>query len=332
MYLKLMCLAPKIDLTAAPLRVRPLAGVLLALVFVVLGAPWVMTSQVVSAQSQLFVAVADADGAPITDLTIADLIVSMDDEYSETLNVELIEWPVRVTVFVDNGVASLRHLSDMREGLRLFLDEIPPDVEVAIATIGGRPQFWAEHTTDREELLDAIGVISPQPIDAAKFIDALAEEAERLDDDEEGLYFPVMVMVSTNGPEQSGEARQKPFRRMMDRMFAAKATINTLLIQDPEARGNGGLQERWGMDLANASGGVYQSLISANGFRTLLPQLAGDIGLKHQRVSNQYRVTYAPPEGVSEQPSVRVLTTRPDTTMWATIDGNVALESELGQQ
>lgn len=323
-----MHLTLKCDLTAKALRVRRLGGVLLALVLV---ATVSTTSQVVSAQSQLYVALADAAGDPITDLTRTDLVVEVDGKHSETLNVERIEWPVRVTVFVDNGIASLRHLADMREGLRLFLDEMPLDVEIAIATIGGRPQFWAEHTTDREELTDAIGKISPQPIDAAKFVDALAEEAKRLDDDEEGQYLPVMVMVSTNGPEQSGQARQKPFREMMERMFEAKATINTLLIQDPEARGNGGMQERWGIDLASASGGIYQSLISANGFRTLLPQLAGDIAVKHLRVSNQHRVTYEPPEGVSEQPSVRVLSTRPDARMWATRDGNIAMESELGQ-
>lgn len=320
-----MLLTPKVELTAETPRVRTIVGVLMALVAVA------MTSQVVSAQSQLFVALTDAAGVPITDLTRTDLVVEADGEHSETLDVELVQWPVRVTVFVDNGIASLNHLADMREGLRLFVEEMPPDVEIAIATIGGRPQFWAKHTTDREELTDAVGKISPQPIDAAKYIDALAEEAERLDKDEEGQYLPVIVMVSTNGPEQSGEARTKPFQRMMERMFEAKATINTLLIQDVEVRGQGGLQERWGLDLANASGGVYQSLISANGFRTLLPQLAKDIGVKHQRVSKQYRVTYVLPEGVSEQPSIRVLTTRPDTRMWATLDGNVALESELGK-
>ncbi len=312
----------------------PFATALLALVLVVFGAPLVaplvMTSQVVSAQSlQLFVALTDSDGAPITDLTPTDIIVEMDGEHSETLNVEPIDWPVRVTVFLDNGIAAVRHLADMREGLRLFVEEIPPDVEVAIATTGGRPQFWAEHTTDRAELLDAVGKIAPQPVDAAKYLDSLYEEAQRLHEDEEGQYFPVMVMVSTNGPEQSGQARQGPFREMIERMFAAKATIHTLLIQDARAEFDGGLQERWGQDLADGSGGVYQSLISANGYRTLLPQLAGDIGRKHLLVSNQYRVVYAPPEGVSEQPAIRILTTRGDTSIFATIDGNIQVESSF---
>ena len=260
-------------------RCRFLTSALLALVVIVFGAPWTMTSKVVSAQSQLFVALTDADGVPITDLTPKDVVVEVDGKHSETLNLEPIDWPVRVTEFVDNGSASLTALADMREGLRLFVDELPLDIEVAIATIGGRPQFWAKHTTDREELLDAIGVIAPQPVDAATFLDALVEEAKRLDDDEEGQYFPVMVMVSTNGPEQSGQARDKPFRQMMERLFANKATVHTLLFSNPSTAANnagrGGLQERWGVDIAQATNGIYQGLISANGYRTLLPRLAG---------------------------------------------------------
>ena len=57
----------------------------------------------------------------------------------------------------------------MREGLRLFVDALPQEVEVAIATIGGRPQFRARHTSDREELMDAIGVVVPEMEGAASF-------------------------------------------------------------------------------------------------------------------------------------------------------------------
>ena len=151
--------------------------------------------------------------------------MEVDGKHGETLNLEPIDWPVRVTVFVDNGQASLPALADMREGLRLFVDRLPLDIEVAIATIGGRPQFWAEHTTDREELLNAIGAIAPQPIDAAKFLDALSEEAKRLHEDEEGQYSPVLFSNPSLAAENSGR---------------------------------GGLQQRLGIDIAAATGGVYQ--------------------------------------------------------------------------
>ena len=43
--------------------------------------------------------------------------------------------------------------------------------------------------------------------------------------------------------------------------------------------------------------GSYEGLSTAIGFRTLLPQLAEDLGRKHRLVSNQYRLTYDAPEG-----------------------------------
>ena len=134
-------------MTAETTFLRPLTGAMVALVLIVFGAPWTTTSQVVSAQAQtLFVSVTDADGAPVTDLTSSELVVEMDGQHAETLDLEPIDWPVRVTVFVDNGIGTQTLLDHMREGVRLFLNALPPDVEVAIASIGGRPQFWATHT------------------------------------------------------------------------------------------------------------------------------------------------------------------------------------------
>jgi len=310
-------------MTADITRRRHLTGALLALVLIVFGAP--CTSQVVSAQSQsLFISFTDAVGVPVTDLTRQEVVVESDGERCETLDLEPIDWPVRVTVFVDNGIGTRPVLDDMREGLRLFVDALPPDVEVAIATIGGRPQFWARHTTDREELTDAIGMIAPA-MEGASFFDALYEEAERLHEDEEGQYFPVIVMVATNGPEGSSRVRDRPFREMMERLLADTAIVHTRLFTHTSVSGfkQGGGQIRWGIDIGEATGGSYQGLSSPNGYRTLLPQLAEDLARKHRLVSNQYRVTYAPPEGASDRPAIRVLTTRTGINMVPTRDGNV---------
>ena len=299
-----------------------LTGALLAFVLIVFGAPWTETGQVVSAQSQsFFVSFTDAEGLPVTDLTREEVFVELDGERSETLNLEPIDWPLRVTVFVDNGTGTRPMLDDMREGLELFVDALPRDVEVAIATTGGRPQFWARHTTDRRELTDAIGVIVPAIDGAASFLDALYEEAERMHEDEEGEYFPVIVMVATNGPEGSVRVRDRPFREMMERLLANRATVHTMMFTHPSVSGTP--QMRWGIDIAEATGGGYRGLSAATGFRTLLRQLAEDLARRHRLVSNQYRLTYALPEGASGQPAVRLLTTRPGVNMMPTRDGKV---------
>ena len=311
-------------MAAATARRRSLGGALVALALIAFGAPW--TSQVVSAQSQsFFLSVTDPEGVPVTDMAREEVIVETDGEQSETLSLEPIDWPVRVTVFVDNGLASPPLLDHMREGLRRFVEALPPDIEVAIGTTGGRPQFLARHTSDRAELEDAIGSIAPDMEGAASFLDALYEEAERLHEDAEGQYFPVIVMVATNGPEGSSRVRPRPFNEMMERLMANNATLHTRLYTFTSVSGakQGGDQQRWGIDIGKATGGSYQGLSTAIGFRTLLPELAEDLGRKHRLVNSQYRLTYNPPAGANDQSVIRVLTSRRNINMMATVNGNL---------
>ena len=309
---------------------RPLTGALFAIALMVLSAPW-SASQVALAQNRsLFASLTDAHGEPVTDLIAEEIVVQHDGVVCETLALEPIDWPVRVTVFIDNGEGALQALAHMREGVRLFVDALPPDIEVAIASIGGRPQFWAKHTTDRQELTDAVGMIAPEIAEGASFVDALYEEAERLHEDEDGRYFPVIVMVATNGREASGRARDKPFNEMVERLFANRATVHTRqIIHMPTTEIRGAPRpsvsgvRRWGIDIGKATGGSYRGLSSPSGLRTLLPELAEDIARKHRLVSTQYRVTYAPPDGASDKPAIFVRTTRPGLNVVATTDGNL---------
>ena len=196
------------------LRFRPVTEAVLALTLILIlcGGPGT-TSQVVQAQSRsLFVSVTGADGAPVTDLTAEEMVVEHDGVACETLSLEPIGWPVRVTVFVDNNrTLASQAIGDMREGLKLFLDALPPEVEVGLATIAERPQLVTPHTSKREELATGIGLLAPIP-GAAAFLDALVEEAERLNEDEERRYFPVIVMVATSCEEGSTMVRPPALR------------------------------------------------------------------------------------------------------------------------
>ena len=51
----------------------------------------------------------------------------------------------------------------------------------------------------------------------ARFRDALVEEAERLHDDDERQYFPVIVMVASDGTEASS-SQQQAYEEMIGRM------------------------------------------------------------------------------------------------------------------
>ena len=303
-------------------RLRPATGVLVVLALVVFGAPW-STSQVAFTQNQtLFISVTDANGEPVTDLEPDDLQVTWDDTVCETLDLEPFNWPVRVTVFVDNGDGSRNALQHMREGLKLFVDEIPEGVEVALLTIGSQPRWITRHTADQEELARGIDLITPDTGAASRFMDALIEEAGRLNDDEERQYFPVIVMVATDGPEGSTGLPQR-LDEMLQRLVEHSATVHTRLLSTGdnfEAR-----QVQVGVRVGEVTRGSYEALAIGNAFRTMLPELAQDIARKHTRVSNQYRLTYAPPDGASAQPAIRIALSDEyaDATLSPTLDGNL---------
>jgi hypothetical protein len=301
-------------------RLRPVASLLVALAFVVCGAPR-STGQVALAQEQtLFVSVADANGEPVTDLGPNELTVVMDGEDSETLNLEPFNWPVRLTIFVDNGEGGRTSVGQIRDGLQGFLDAIPQEVEVALLTTAGRPQWVVRHTTDRAELTSGIDLITPIGGSGATFMDSLVEEAKRLDDDDEGEYFPVIVMVATDGADTSG-ATPRRYEEALRRLVENSATVHTLMLAT--AGNQGGIASQVGANVAEVTRGTHESLAVASAFATMLPELGQDIARKHKLVSNQYRLTYKPPDDVSDRPSLSIAISRSGLKMFPTLDGNV---------
>ena len=257
-------------------------------------------------------------------MTIDDVVIEWDGTPCEVIDLEPVDWPVRVTVFVDNATESQAALPDMREGLALFLEALPPDVEAAVATLAGRPQFRVAHTTDRRELADAVGVLAAEGSSAA-FFDALYEEAERLEDDRERQYLPAVVMVAVAGSEGSRRARGDAIQRTMDRLYANAAVVHTLLFTAPYGVGRtlGRAQAQWGTDVAAATRARYEEMVVSTRFRTLLPEIAADLARRHRLVRNQYRVTFRPPEDASDQPRLQVGSARVGVVALPTDNGNV---------
>ena len=310
--------------TQTPLRF--LAGSVFALSLIVCGAPW-GTSQVAWAQDQsLFVAYTDNEGAAVTDMEAKNVIITWDDEECEIVELEPINWPVRVTLVVDTGTEAAQFIADMRVGLEGFLDSLSPDIEVAIVTIGGgRLQYRAKHTSDREELLAGLGQVAPDR-GASVFFDGLYEIFEEVDKDRDRDYFPAVVMVAVGGAEGSSQFKGRGSQQTMDRLNASGGTVHTLLltgVSGAGARSTGRAQSQWGTDFATASRGSYEPISDPSLFRTRLPELAEKLSRKNALVSNQYRVTYKPPRGASDQPRIQMSTNRVGLTMWPTDNGNI---------
>ena len=115
----------------------------------------------------------------------------------------------------------------------------------------------------------------------------------------------------------------------MDRLNASGGAVHTLLLTGVSGTGQrstGRAQAQWGTDFAAASRGSYEPIADSSLFRTRLPELAEKLSRKHTLVSNQYRITYKPPRGASDQPRIQMTTNRTGLTMLPTDNGNIDIQ------
>ena len=302
--------------TPMPFR-RAHAAALAAAVFLLVAAP--------SAPAQehtLHVAVADAQGNPVPGLTEDDIVVQWDGENLETTEFEFIDWPVRLTVFIDNGNNATTLVPQVREGLRALLRELPAGVEIAMLTTGRQPRWITRHTTDRAELEGNIANISPDSGAGATFNDALIEETNRIHDDDDREYYPVIIMVATDGPDLS-RSQQGRVDQMVERMVENSVEVHTLLFISGSGLGSGSMAAGVGEALVPVTRGTFERIAVPTAIVERLAALGRDIARKHGFVSNQYRVTYRQPRNPSSQPAIGVATERAGLQMLPTLDGNV---------
>ena len=285
-----------------------------------------------SAQAQehtLHVAVADAEGNPVPGLTEDDIIVQWDGENLETTEFEAVDWPVRLTVFVDNSNLAVTLVPQVREGLRALLRALPAEMEIAMLTTARQPRWITRHTTDRAELEGNIANIAPDTGAAATFVDALVEETNRIHDDDDREYYPVIIMVSADGTDGS-RSQQGRVDRMVDRMVENSVELHTLMFVSGSGRASASMASVMGAQLVPVTRGTFERLAVPSAVVDMLEALGRDVARKHGFVSNQYRITYRQPRNPSSQPAIGVATEREGLQMLPTLDGNVP--SRMPQQ
>ena len=298
-------------------RLRPAPTTLLAAAILLLAAPTAPAQE-----HTLHVAVADAEGNPVPGLNEEDIVVQWDGENLETTEFEFIDWPVRLTVFIDNGDNASTLVPQAREGLRALLRTLPPEIEIAMLTTSRQPRWITRHTTDRAELEGNIANISPDTGAAATFNDALIEETDRIHDDDDREYYPVIIMIATDGADLS-RSQQGRVDRMVERMVENSVEVHTLLFVSGNALGSGSMAAGVGEALVPVTRGTFERITVPTAVVDRLEALGRDITRKHGFVSNQYRITYRQPRNPSPQPAIGVATDRAGLQMMATLDGNV---------
>jgi hypothetical protein len=297
----------------------------LALAGVLAAAPLLHAQQSI----QVFLSAVDGDGKPVTDLRAEDVNILVDGSLCKMSKFDAIDWPVKLTLMVDNGPVHNDALRQLKEALRLFFAELPTDMEIQMISIDPAPRFIYKAGTDRVKLLSSIDLLIPDS-GAPKFIDAMAEAADRVNKDrtdknrEKGNYFPVFMMVGSAGVEGSNP-RDYQVAKLFKQVSDNGITVHVVMQQNPNRStdiATGTNQIEVGIRLTQGTGGRYEAINAETRLSTLLPEYAKQIARSHQRQSHQYRITCQPTGGGTPK-QISANTLRSGMSAALTLDGRI---------
>jgi hypothetical protein len=255
---------------------------------------------------QAWASVADLSGAPITGLAADAFTVIEDGVKCRTLKSEPIEWPIKLTVMVDNGGKSSDYLLNLRNGLRELIKELPGDVETSLVTLAPQPRWLVRPIRGAEQLYRGVNLIAPDP-GAGKFFDGLLEAADRAAKDKIA-HFPVFVaIISTFG--NSNPPLENEYQRLQKELITRAATVHYVLLEVASRSGaevTGAFQSNIGNQVAAMTGGRYENIVTATRLDTLLPEIGKQIADSAARQKYQYRLTYEAPKGAKEPKTIGV--------------------------
>jgi hypothetical protein len=272
-------------------------------------------------QRQLFLSLVGPDGEPIRGVRADEVTVLEDGVAGKTLRVEEVEWPSKITVLVDNGQATTNPINPLRTGLQGFLEAIPEGVEVSLITIAPNPRWVVKPTTERQKLVDGIGLITPDE-NGGMFFDGLAEAAGRIEKDKSD-NFPIIVLIASD--YGTFWIRDRDYARLQQRIIDNAVTVHMALVSSGTQGVNnvqGYQQTEVGITVTRLSGGRYESLASATRLATLLPEWGALVAKSIRRQRHQYRIAYERPAGAKQAPGIAVSVARSGLGMLS-IDGHL---------
>lgn len=276
-------------------------------------------------QFQFFLSAADGSGDRVTDLRLDEVAVSEDGRPARVVRLDPVAWPIKVTVMVDNGLGTGNFLVQYRNGLKGFFQALPTGVEASLLTLAPQPRWVVRRTNDRVQLSNGVDRISPDS-SGARLLDALIEESDRVEKENRDAtaYFPVVVIVSTTGPEGSAP-RDRDLDRMVRQFKARGARIHVVMLGTNATSPNsivGARQVQAGKLLADETGGRYEAIAAATRIATLLPEYGEVVADAHEFQSQQYLVTVERPAGATGALGELAMgLTRPGLTFAATPQG-----------
>jgi hypothetical protein len=265
----------------------------------------------------LYVAITDANGAPVLDVRAEELAMIEDGVRGSIVHVEQLDREFDVTLLLDNGLGMGSALADMRTGVRGFAAALPQGTRLSILTLAPQPRWLQRETDDRRRAAGAVDRLTPDD-SMGRFLDALVEAGGRLESGSDRI--PVIVAIGSTSPDASSSLEQH-FRRLAQRVVEHSAIVHVAILTTGATSGrqvqvSSPLQAAVGLELARLTGGRYEPIGVSSRLVTLLPEIADTISLDARR----YHIRARRPEGArGALGEVGLGITRPGVTIRSTL-------------
>jgi VWFA-related protein len=279
-------------------------------------AAWIAIVAVASAEPRprrVFISALDGNGAPVANLTAADVLVKENGKVRDIIRLAPATQPMQIAILVDdNGTGIFRY------AVGKFVEALLGRAEFSISTVMPQTLKVVDYTANAQALSEAIGQLNARPSsnDGGQLLDGIAETAQELDRREAGR--PIIVALTVGGQEHSS----LPAHHVLDKLRQSGASLhvflvvnNTLRSQPATTTAAGLLGENMNLgevlgDGPKQSGGRREEIIAATGIAGVMQQLA-------EVLKQQYVIEYTLPDGVKPSDKLSVSATRKGVTLRA---------------
>jgi hypothetical protein len=255
---------------------------------------------------KVFVTVVDGNGAPVTDLTSADLVVKEGGKEREIVTAEPASQRMRIALAVEERMVAD---SAVRMALFEFMKRLADRAEFALITIGLRNTTVVDYTTNLSALVQGINSFTLNPARESSVAEGVLELSSKFVDSKPER--PVIVVVSLSGGQAGVEART-----VLDKLRQSGAMMYAATLVGGEASGPlGSMGEQSGReqvlgDGPKQSGGRRVGVNATGAMPAAMLQIANEL-------LAQYAVTYALPDGVKPDRRFSISTKRRGLTLRA---------------
>lgn len=262
---------------------------------------------------RVYVAALDRTGAPVADLTAAEIEIKEGGKTREVTALHPATGPLQIAILVDDNGTGL-----FRVAIARFIESLLGRAEFSIITVAGQPRKLTEFTPNSDVLREAIAQLNVRPgtPDGGQLLSGIHEAA--LDFERRRVERPVILALTVGGDEHT----PLPPNHVLDQLRKSGAPLHVVAVVGSQLRSTAPVGGS--ADLLNDNMSLNQVLGDgpkrSGGRREEVPAVAGAITGLHQlaeSLKHQYAIEYTLPQGVKPSDRFSVSAKRKGVTFRA---------------